>query len=164
MAKKNEFTMEMETRAFNSALNNFIRKSNLSVNIILKKVAFDLLNNIIGNKRGSKHPVDTGRARAGWYASMVGLGLGFDLSSGVKDPLKSDVSRGKKEGSYKENFSGFDKYIELINGVDYIIYLEYGHSKKQAPYGMVRISMRKMRGVMPKELNEEFRKQWNKEI
>jgi len=51
--------------------------------------------------------------------------------------------------------------VELINGVPYILFLEYG-SSLQAPAGMVRISMRKMTGRMPKELNQEFLTEWNK--
>lgn len=105
--------------------------------------------------------VDTGRARAGWYASAQGLGKSLDFSSGIKGDNK--VSEGKKKGSYKEKLSGFsNKYIEMINGVSYIIYLEYGWSK-QAPTGMVRISMRQMRGKLAKNyLSPEFKANWNK--
>ena len=53
------------------------------------------------------------------------------------------------------------KYVELINNVKYILFLEYG-SSDQAPFGMVRISMRKLRGRLPKDLGDEFRKDWNR--
>ncbi len=49
----------------------------------------------------------------------------------------------------------------MINNVDYIIFLEYGWSA-QAPFGMVRISMRKIRGLLPKELDDSYRRDWNK--
>ena len=42
-----------------------------------------------------------------------------------------------------------------------MVFLEYGHSK-QAPVGMVRISMRKMYGKLPKEINKRFIKDWKK--
>ena len=106
--------------------------------------------------------VDTGRARAGWYASVQGLGGSFDFNSRV-DPGNSKVSQGKREGSFIDKTKGvLDKYVVLINGVDYIVFLEYGHSKEQAPVGMVRISMRKLRGVMPKMIDEVFISEWKK--
>jgi len=159
MATKNNFTMKIETAKFNRFLKSFVARSNLSTNLVIKKIALDLLVQIL-----KRSPVDTGRSRAAWYPSMQGLGGSYDLQRKLKDPTKSKVSEGKKQGSYKENLKfTVNKYVELINGVDYIIYLEYGYSK-QAPYGMVRISMRKMRGKMPKALNKEFRKDWNKKV
>jgi len=153
------FTMEMESKKFNQDIKKFIKRSNLSTNIIIKKIAFDLLARIL---RASS--VDTGRSRAGWYAAIQGLGGSFELESKVKNPAKSQVSKGKKESAYKEHLgNSVNKYVELINGVDYVIYLEYGWSK-QAPMGMIRISMRKMRGKMPKKLSKEFKKDWNKRV
>jgi hypothetical protein len=105
-----------------------------------------------------RHPVRTGRARAGWYPSVVGLGGNFDFSSGLKDD--DDTARGKREGSFINKLkNSSNKYVVLINSVRYIVYLEYGHSK-QAPFGMVRISMRKMRGALPDMLDETFQKDW----
>ena len=154
-------TLDVETREFNKAIKKFMKKSDLSTTIILKEMAFDLLSWILTPPPHRKHPTDTGRARAAWYPSIKGLGGQFDLSKNV-DPANSQVSKGKREGEFKDSTkSVVNKYIEMINGVHYIIYLEYGHSQA-APAGMVRISMRKMRGKMPKALNKEFLKQWNK--
>jgi len=167
-------SIEFETKRFNAAIKKFAAKSNLSTEKVIRKIAFDLLAGILSGLPKSsgftipnttsitgRHPVDTGRARAAWYPSVVGLGGSFDFDSGIKGDSK--VSQGKKEGAFKNNLKSFigEKYVELINGVPYILYLEYGWSK-QAPAGMVRISMRKMTGKMPKELNEEFVNEWKK--
>ena len=167
-------SIEFETKKFNAAIKKFAAKSELSTEKVIRKIAFDLLAGILSglpkangftipNTAGvtGRHPVLTGRARAAWYASVVGLGGNFNFDSGIKD--KNEVSRGKKEGAFKNNLKSFigEKYVTLINSVPYILFLEYG-SSQTAPSGMVRISMRKMTGRMPKELNQEFLTEWNK--
>ena len=167
-------SISFETKKFNQAIKAFAAKSNLSTEKVIRKIAFDLLAGILSglpeakgftipNTRGitGRHPVDTGRARAAWYASIQGLGGNFDFDSGIKG--KNAVAQGKKEGSFKNNLKSFvgEKYVELINGVPYILFLEYG-SSLTAPAGMVRISMRKMTGRMPKKLNQEFLAEWKR--
>ena len=166
-------SISFETKKFNQAIKAFAAKSNLSTEKVIRKYAFDLLGRILSgteakgftipNTRGitGRHPVKTGRARAAWYASVQGLGGNFDFDSGVEGT--NAVAQGKKEGAFKNNLKSFvgEKYVELINGVPYILFLEYGHSM-QAPAGMVRISMRKMTGRMPKKLDEEFLTEWKK--
>ena len=98
----------------------------------------------------------TGRSRAGWFASSQGLGAALEFGSSL------EVEEGKAAGSYKEQLRGLDRYIELVNGVKYIIFLEYGGSQK-APECMVRISMRELSGdKLPKEMGKELKEQWNK--
>ena len=41
------FTLSLETERFNKAIEKFANKSNLSFELILKKIAFDLVNRII---------------------------------------------------------------------------------------------------------------------
>ena len=73
-----------------------------------------------------KTPVDTGRARAGWYPAAKELGAGTFADVG--------------EGSLKTSLKGKKKFIEIFNRVEYIVLLEYGRSK-QAPNGMARVSL-----------------------
>jgi len=176
-------TIKFETEEFNKAMKKFIRKSNLSTEVVIRKIAFDLLAMILtglptaarkkkGNMTGGftipdtsaitgRHPVLTGRARAGWYASVKGLGANFNFDSNI-DRGNNDVATGKREGYFNNNLkSPWNKWVELINAVSYIIFLEYGFSQ-QAPAGMLRVSMRKMRGELPKYLNEAFVDDWKK--
>lgn len=159
------FTMKLETKAFNRHVRDFLKKSNISVEKGLKKFAFDLLTRII-----KKNPVDTGRSRAAWYIAMEKLGGSIGVSMPSDTPRKSGKSRtypagvaeGRSKGRFIDHTKGFlDKYIEIINGISYIIYLEYGYSG-QAPFGMVRLSMRELRrGKLPQEMSEQLQKDWN---
>ena len=153
--------MTTETKNFNRHIHKFMAKSGLSIDIVLKKFAFDLLARII-----KKNPVDTGRSRAAWYISFEKLGnlspdmLGMPKTSNERS-YPEGVSTGRAEGSFVDHTTGhLIKYVDIINGVDYIIYLEYGHSD-QAPIGMVRLSMRELRkGVLPKEITQKIRQDW----
>ena len=87
----------------------------------------------------------------------------IDFSAGV-DPGKNQVAKGVREGSFTDRTRGrINQYVELINGVPYIIFLEFG-SSKSAPFGMVRISLRKMREGKKFSLTamREIKKEWNK--
>jgi hypothetical protein len=150
--------MELETKEFNAHVQQMMKKYPKSAQVVLKKFALDLLRRIVMNT-----PVDTGRARAAWYPSMVALGLTVPLATG--DTKAESIAKGKTEGSYKDRTRGPGlRYIDLINAVKYIIYLEYGYSK-QAPYGMVRLSMRQLRGgKLPKELGARMRKDWKRGV
>jgi hypothetical protein len=94
---------------------------------------------------------------------MVALGLSVPLST--QDTKAEEIAKGKTEGSYKDRTRNPGlMYIDLINGVKYIVYLEYGYSK-QAPYGMVRVSMRQMRGgKLPKSLKKAMSDEWRKGV
>ena len=166
--------VDLETKKFNRDMQKVIRQANIDTDLSIKKIGFDLLANILKAPPKGRHPVDTGRSRAAWHPSLIGLNKGlagvktkrnlsnFDFNKNVKD--KNRVSDGKRKGEFVDKSRGFtrlNKYIEMINNVSYIIFLEYGWSA-QAPFGMVRISMRKMRGKLPKELNDSFRRGWNK--
>jgi len=150
--------MKLETKAFNDGIKKMLKRFPNSASVVLKKFALDLLARIVHNT-----PVDTGRARAAWYPSMVGLGFNYDLNTEGTKP--SEVAKGKKEGSFKDKTKNKKfMYIDLINSVKYIIYLEYGYSKK-APYGMVRISMRQMRGgKLPENLRAPLRMEWKRAV
>ena len=181
-------TFKTNVKEFNKSIEKFQKKAaGISTEKVIKKIAFDLMGCIIGGLPGKehfglesitkggkksykqptvtgRHPVDLGRARAGWYASMNGLlpsAAGtFNWAKGVKKDVPGAINKGIKEGSFKDGLSGFGKYVELINGVDYIVFLEYGYSA-QAPAGMVRIAIQKMKGQMPNLINDEYVANWN---
>lgn len=98
-----------------------------------------------------KTPVKTGRARAGWFAAAEAIDLLVPVEGG--DPQA--VGKGKSEGRVKLVLTGPNKRIISINRVPYIQRLEFG-SSSQAPQGMVRVSMREVRGRLPKELSKEL--------
>jgi len=145
------FSLAVETKIFNAHIKDFNRKTNISTEKVIKKFAFDVLARII-----RKTPVDKGQARAGWYAAFETLG-GSGPHTGTPEE-----SKGRIQGSFTDHTKGVfkDKWVELINGVEHVIWLEYGHSKA-APYGMVRLSMREMRkGELPQNMTKQFQKDW----
>ena len=152
-------TLEIDTSRLNYRIDKFIKQSGISAKTVIKKTGADLLRNILRPEPYGRHPVDSGRARAGWYLSMQGLNVRVNLDGGLKS--KSQVSQGKSEGRFidqlkDQNFPS----ITLINSVDYYIYLEYGHSKLSAPYGMVRVSVRKMTYRFAKDLRSGILSNW----
>jgi len=179
---------EFETKEFDKSFKKFRDDCNVITPLAVKKVAFDLLAGILGGgltggnfsfkgkKIGSgkyagesygnvvtgRHPVDTGRARAGWNVSIQGLGGKANLESGGKNIKPEAIAKGKSEGQFTDGTNNlWNPYVELTNAVPYIVYLEYGHSA-QAPAGMVRVAARKMRGKLPKLLTQEYVENWNK--
>ena len=161
------FSMEVETKMFNKHIRQFNRKTHISSAKVIKKFAFDLLSRIV-----RKTPVDTGRARAGWYVAMEKLGQGsIAISTKPKGGRKAKTgfstsaeAQGRAAGKFIDHtgMQYHDKWVEIINGVSYAIFLEFGHSKS-APHGMVRISMRELRrGQLPKDMSDQLRKDWNK--
>ena len=132
MAK--DFDISIDTQKFNKGLEKYLatyEKKNVHEGI--KKVAFALLGMVM-----KKTPVDTGRARAGWYPAAEKLNIPTSGSS-------------KKEGSYKEDFAGKEQSVTITNRVNYIQSLEFGTSQ-QAPEGMVRVSMREI----SKKIKDKF--------
>lgn len=94
----------------------------------LTAVALEFTRRVI-----QRTPVDTGRARAGWSAILDAHGLPIPGGEGA--------AKGRSESGYVER----DELVEIVNGVPYIVALEFGHSK-QAPAGMVRVTVREMTG------------------
>jgi len=153
------FSLSVETKVFNQHIRDFNRKTNVTTERVIKKFAFDLLAKII-----TQMPVLHGRARAGWYAAFEGSGSDGEAiaypSNAKVDPKEVEIGRSK--GKFIDNTKGFgmNKWVELVNGVEYMIFLEYGHSQ-QAPYGVVRLSIRQMRKAeLPQKMSKELQKDW----
>jgi len=166
IVKQDGFTLEFETKKFNDFINSFITNSSVEVDKALRKFAFDFLRKVI-----LKNPVDTGRSRAGWFVAMSKLGGGSFPQQPKKSTAKkpkgysgAEVSKGMGDGEYKEKLGKnvINKFIEIVNGVPYIIYLEYGYSN-QSPLGMVRVSMREItKDKLPKDMGKRLRTKWNR--
>lgn len=136
-----------ERRRFEVALGELVRTSAIDLTIVVRKVAFDLLRDII-----RATPVDTGRARAAWTVVFEVVGLPTPRIGG--NP--TGIALGKADGEARVNLPhaaqhsrrlggseiGDKPYVEVINAVKYILPLEFGWSS-QAPLGMVRKEVRR---------------------
>lgn len=88
-------------------------------------------------------PVDTGRARAGWARGLEELGGTF-TREGTDSKA---ISEGRRRGGLRREVGkrkGDIGYVAITNNVEYVQYLEYGHSD-QAPDGFIRRSLETLR-------------------
>jgi hypothetical protein len=95
-----------------------------------------------------KTPVDTGRARASWHVVPPGTETDHhqyqDLHGQTFDGSLAGESTGPMESIVGTN-------------VEYMIFLEAGHSR-QAPEGMVMLSLMEMRGLLAKMIEDTVKK------
>ena len=82
------------------------------------------------NRVTLRTPVDTGRARANWNMSMTMASDETTTSTALQRPVKQKL----------QPYPIF--YVQ--NALEYIIPLEYGHSK-QAPQGMFRLTLAELK-------------------
>lgn len=130
--------MSQAFQKFAAELDEFLVKQ-IPENIIIiqKKVVFELLRRFV-----LRTPVDTGRARGGWHVTINAINDsdlgGVDLSgSGVFSAAKKVMAAlGRYETVY------------INNNVTYIPFLDAG-SSKQAPAGMIDVSIEEVRQMFP---------------
>lgn len=139
---------------FSLDISKWVKKAGGNVNAVIRKVAFDIGARII-----MRTPVDTGRARGNWV-----LGIGSPTIQGTDqvDSYKTKAnSNGLGNSSAKSALlaglsdfvPGDGKSIFITNSVPYIGRLEYG-SSKQAPSGMVRVTLTEFGAVVQGAVKE----------
>ena len=110
-------------------LSRIVAKANGNIDLVVQKVTLDVFTGAI-----MKTPVDTGRARGNWQASV---GSYAHTSNDATDKA-GDSTVAKAAAIALGTPAGNITYI--VNSLPYINKLEYGYSK-QAPAGMVRITL-----------------------
>lgn len=86
-------------------------------------------------------PVDTGRALSNWNA---GINSPDDTYRETEDPMDSQTSS-RLAGEFSALKFGDTAYV--TNATPHIPFLEYG-SSKQAPHGMVRVTLAKFDNIV----------------
>lgn len=112
-------------------LQKFVDKAKAAPAQVVRKVGLDLATRVV-----MRSPVDTGRFRANWNVA-------FGRVDTLTTP-STDKSGGKTTERVRVQLNGWSPGagdIYLTNSLPYAIPLEYGHSKKQAPQGMVRLTV-----------------------
>lgn len=118
---------DSEVRSFVRDLDAFARAMNIEANVVVRKVAFDVFTAIV-----KKTPVDTGLARNSWK-----MGINNIVPAGIGSKGRTDTTAAQLEKLARFKIG---RDIIIINNVPYIVFLEDG-SSKQAPVGMVRLSI-----------------------
>jgi len=138
-------------QSFSVSIDKWCNTAGVKLGVAIKKIVIDIFSRVI-----MRTPVDTGRARANW---VVGLNSASTTPSSRTDtdpgPVVSDgtgKSKAKSRMIMKvktANVESTKSYL-LTNNVIYAIRLEYGWSRKQAPSGMVRITVREFNRIAQK--------------
>jgi len=112
-------------------IEKFSKDAGLEINLVVRKISLDAYTRVT-----KKTPVDTGRARANWN-----LSVGY-----IDDTTTQSVMQ--KSPMLPKN-TGLTKAIYITNSLPYINRLEHGWSK-QAPHGMVGVTMNELKVGMSK--------------
>lgn len=110
-------------------LQKFAEKAGKNAQLVVRKVGIDMFSKTV-----ERTPVDTGRARANWNCS---IGTPSFVTSEETDK-GGQVATARIKNTLHDWKEG-DLY--LMNSLPYIRRLEYDSWSKQAPAGMVRITV-----------------------
>ena len=115
--------------SFSLDLSRIVAKAKGNIDLVVQKTTMDMFGRVI-----MRSPVDTGRFRGNWQASVGSYGSEFDLNT--TDKTGSDAV---EKASNVALSTPAGNVTFLVNNLPYAQRLEYGHSK-QAPGGMVRLT------------------------
>lgn len=112
------------------SMSQIVARANGHVDDRIRAATSEVFSNII-----QMTPVDTGRARGNWQCTIGAPFIGEDDTGSV---MKAQNAIPRRSGSV----------VYLTNNVPYIGRLEYDGHSRQAPAGMVRVSVTLFEGVL----------------
>lgn len=132
----------MSLGSFELDIQRFVDRANGRIDLVVRKIALDVFRRVI-----MKSPVDTGRFRGNWQVAIGNIPAGtlaIDDKSGTATMAKVTAATMRLNAG---------EVIHLVNNLAYARALEYGHSK-QAPNGMVRLTLAEFPQVVRKAASE----------
>lgn len=114
---------------FNFDVSKFVDKASHTADAEVRKICLDLLTGIV-----LKTPVDTGRARGNWFTSVGSPSANVTVST---DPSGSSAIANGLSAISKAT----GNILWITNNLPYIYRLEFEGWSKQAPAGMVRVTI-----------------------
>lgn len=114
---------------FTLDVSNFVDKASKTADAEVRKICLDLVTGIV-----LKTPVDTGRARANWFTSIGSPSVSVTAST---DPSGSSSISSALGAISKAT----GNVLWITNNLPYIYRLEFEGWSKQAPAGMVRVTI-----------------------
>lgn len=135
------------TQTFIRDLDRFADRLEIDIHTLVRHVSLFVFKGVV-----MKSPVDTGRFRASWNIGVNTIDnsvmpeIKAVITSGVKSMERSNakaVATRKALAKTKVLAQVRDNYpaVYITNNLPYAKRLEDGHSEKQAPNGMVRLTM-----------------------
>jgi hypothetical protein len=143
---------------FTLDISKFAEKAGAEADKFVRKVCLDLTTSIV-----LKTPVDTGRARANWQTSINTPAAGVinfsaDAGSGITAPKQSTASMKAIADATALLKQAPGNVFWITNNLPYIGVLEFGSYSpgpktiggfsRQAPNGMVRISINELKRAL----------------
>lgn len=131
----------MSANNFSLDISAFIEKTTKNADAKVRVICLDLLSGIV-----LKTPVDTGRARANWQATIDTPASGTiqfkaDEGSGVTAPNQSAASVSAINNGQAAVKNAKGRIFYITNNLPYISRLEFDSLSKQSPRGMVRLTI-----------------------
>lgn len=114
---------------FTLDVSNFVDKASKTADAEVRKICLDLVTGIV-----LKTPVDSGRARANWFTSIGSPNADTTVSI---DPSGSATISSALGAISKAT----GNVLWITNNLPYIYRLEFEGWSKQAPAGMVRVTI-----------------------
>lgn len=131
------------TMGFADDLKKYCEKTKADVNTVVRKTALQLQTSVV-----ALSPVDTGRFRANWVCSVGGLSK---ITTTVTDKT-GELSIARVEAALQTWEPG--QTIYLTNSLPYAARLEYDAWSKQAPAGMVRLTVQNFAEFLKRAVQE----------
>jgi len=115
--------------SFGASIAGYAKRTGLSIDNALVTICAEASTNII-----KMTPVDTGRARGNWFATIGEASTNTSETRNESDAITGAIVTAQKASG---------KVFFLSNNLPYIRGLEYGRSK-QAPSGFMRLTVEKI--------------------
>lgn len=121
--------------SFELDMRRFIAKAGKQADLGIRKVCLDITDGVIHDT-----PVDTGRARANWQASIDAPKTGT-----IETTDKQGDATVAQAAAFIAAAPG--RVFYLVNNLPYAVPLEYG-SSAQSPGGMVRVNLARVKASL----------------
>lgn len=129
--------------SFSLDIKEFAEKTGRDIDQTIRSASAQVFDLII-----TETPVDTGRLRANWQASLGSPATGYSESV---DKNGTDTKRQMR--AVVNSHSG-DGAIYMANNLPYARPIEYGWSRQKAPNGMVRVNILRFEEAINKAIRE----------
>lgn len=118
-------------QVFGLQIGKFVEKAKAAPELVMRKAVTDMASRVV-----LRSPVDTGRFRANWNIAFGRI----NAATTVLTDKGGGITRGRIQAQMS-NWQADSGDVFFTNSLPYAIPLEYGHSTKQAPQGMVRVTV-----------------------
>lgn len=118
--------------SFSLQIDQFAKRAGSAADLVVRKVCLDLFSDITNNT-----PVDTGRARANWFASINTPSNARVEYAGAASAAANQAISDAQAAIAKAT----GNVLWISNNLPYIYRLEFEGWSKQAPNGMVRLAI-----------------------